>query len=132
MDTDRTSESLSPGGRGIDVVAAVVDVAKRVLLYCSPSVGIIILFPRFGDAYYRTLAIALAVLVVALSAWSLVARPPGDDLFETVLTAWFYNMAVFGASVFAVLYAASPLQYVFLIGFPLAAVEFSRHLGDSS
>lgn len=41
-------------------------------------------------------------------------------------------MVVFGATVFTVIYAASPVRYVFLIGFPLAAVEFRRHLGDGA
>jgi len=130
MDTDRTPGSLSPGVQVLDVVSTVIDVGKWVLLYCSPSAAVIILFPRFGDPHYRALAIALAVLVVALSAWSVAARPPEEDLFVTLFSTWFYNMAVFGAALFGVMYAASPVRFVFLLGFPLAAVEFRRHLGD--
>ena len=132
MDTDRTPSSLSSGIQLLDVVSAVVDVGKRVLLYCSPSAAVIVLFPRFDDPHYRALAIALAVLVAVLSAWSIAARPAEEDLFVTLLSAWFYNMTVFGATVFGAMYAASPVRFVFLLGFPLAGVEFRRHLGGTS
>lgn len=131
MDENPGLESLSLRAQALVVAATTVDVGKRVLLYCSPSAAVVVLFPRFGAPHYRTLAVTLAALVVALSVWSVAARPSAEDLFVALLSGWFYNMAVFGATVFAVLYAASPVRYVFLLGFPLAAAEFRRHLGET-
>ena len=49
-----------------------------------------------------------------------------------MLTAWFYNMVAFGATVLAAQYARTPVKFLFLVGFPLIVVEFRRHLVDGA
>ena len=110
------------------LLTIIISVGKQVLLLCSPTALIVLLYSGFGEQYGRALAIVLAVLVISLSIWSLLTGPVEQSAIEKILSGWFYNVTVFGATVFATWYAHSVIQYVFLLGFPLVAVEFNRHI----
>jgi hypothetical protein len=89
------------------------------LLFCSPTALIVFFYDGFSEPHYRALAVTIVAFFLFLSAWTVTTRLADvEDIFESMLIAWFYNMTVFGATILGVSYADSRFATCFSCGSP--------------
>ena len=99
------------------MLAAFVETAREVFLFCSPTA--LVLWVVFDTAHLLALFAVLGTLSVYVTAWRLTHEEHDGELSETLAVAWFYNIVVSGAAVLAVRYEGIGLAI--LLGFPAVA-----------